>query len=85
MKGDTSKGTSCPSALGFAIEELCSKIHDRCFEDDYSDEDNDIDFDEIEYSSPTNTMKAKCPECGAEISFEGGCAICHECGWSKCE
>jgi ribonucleoside-diphosphate reductase alpha chain len=85
MKGDTSKGTSCPSALGFAIEELCSKIHDRCFEDDYSDEDNDIDFDEIEYSSPTNTMKAKCPECGAEIAFEGGCAICHECGWSKCE
>ena len=85
IKGDTSKGTSCPSALGFAIEELCSKIHDRCFEDDYSDEDNDIDFAEIEYPLPTNTMKAKCPDCGAEIAFEGGCAVCHECGWSKCE
>ena len=28
--------------------------------------------------------KAKCPECGAELSFTGGCNICSSCGWSKC-
>lgn len=28
--------------------------------------------------------KAKCPECGAELSFTGGCNICPSCGWSKC-
>ena len=29
--------------------------------------------------------KAKCPECGAELSFTGGCNICPECGYSKCD
>jgi len=26
----------------------------------------------------------KCPECGAEIEHEGGCAVCRSCGYSKC-
>ena len=26
-----------------------------------------------------------CPQCGEELSFEGGCNICKSCGWSKCE
>ena len=25
-----------------------------------------------------------CPECGRDLSYEGGCLICHSCGWSKC-
>ena len=29
--------------------------------------------------------KAKCPECGAELSFTGGCNICPECGYSRCD
>lgn len=32
-KGDTSKGTSCPSAIGFALEELNEKIKSRIFDD----------------------------------------------------
>ena len=32
QKGDTSIGTSCPSAIGYAIEELCNKINDRLFD-----------------------------------------------------
>ena len=31
-----------------------------------------------------NEEKAKCPECGAELSFTGGCNICPSCGWSRC-
>lgn len=31
-----------------------------------------------------NDDKPKCPDCGAEIIFEGGCNVCKECGWSKC-
>ena len=27
----------------------------------------------------------KCPKCGAEIIHEGGCNICKNCGWTKCE
>lgn len=25
-----------------------------------------------------------CPECGEKVNFEGGCVICTNCGWSKC-
>ncbi|HWQ50349.1 MAG TPA: vitamin B12-dependent ribonucleotide reductase, partial [Terriglobales bacterium] len=25
-----------------------------------------------------------CPECGAEVTHEGGCVICRNCGYSKC-
>ena len=28
--------------------------------------------------------KTKCPECGAELSFTGGCNVCPSCGWSRC-
>ena len=32
QKGDTSIGTSCPSAIGYAVEELCNKINERLFD-----------------------------------------------------
>ena len=25
-----------------------------------------------------------CPECGSAIEFEGGCCVCHSCGYSEC-
>ena len=27
----------------------------------------------------------KCPECGADLVFEGGCNTCKNCGYSKCD
>jgi ribonucleoside-diphosphate reductase alpha chain len=27
---------------------------------------------------------AKCPECGETLTHEGGCDICKNCGYSKC-
>jgi ribonucleoside-diphosphate reductase alpha chain len=35
----------------------------------------------------SNTSKGKaksCPECGSTIQHEGGCVICRNCGYSKC-
>lgn len=29
--------------------------------------------------------KPKCPECGAELVFEGGCNSCKMCGYTKCD
>ena len=29
-------------------------------------------------------LGGKCPECGADLIYEGGCVHC-TCGWSKCE
>lgn len=25
-----------------------------------------------------------CPECGGVIEHEGGCSVCHDCGFTKC-
>lgn len=38
----------------------------------------------IEEIVSTKSNKIKCPDCGEEIIFEGGCVICPSCGWSKC-
>lgn len=29
--------------------------------------------------------KAKCPDCGKELTFTGGCNICNNCGYTKCD
>lgn len=75
---DTSKGNSCPQAIGYALIELNKKIQDRCFADD----EEEI-VEEIKNTEPT--IQYECPECGKELAFEGGCVICHNCGWSRCE
>lgn len=36
-------------------------------------------------NKPVNVNAPKCPKCGAEIIHEGGCNICKNCGWTKCE
>ncbi len=32
----------------------------------------------------SNAMFGACPECGGVIEHEGGCCICHACGYSEC-
>lgn len=84
--GDTSPGTSCPSALGIALKELNEKIQDKCFDDTENVSDININsIDEIQSSKKTDISdKPKCPDCGSELVYEGGCNICRNCGWSKC-
>lgn len=96
QKGDTSIGTSCPSAIGYAIEELCNKINDRLF--DGTDIDDNLIFDDSDHNMMIEswyedskseiedlTTKPTCPECGEPLVFEGGCNLCKACGWSKCD
>lgn len=75
-KGDTSKGTSCPSAIGIALEDLQNTM-------DYYHVYNEL------LSSTDCESSAKkgdnCPECGQKLRAEGGCQVCAECGWSRCE
>ena len=87
-KGDTSPGTSCPSAIGRALKELQDKMSDRCFADtdDVEDEVSSGHNDPIKVTEKVKKRNTpKCPECGEEITFEGGCNICKSCGWSKCD
>lgn len=86
-KHDTSKGSSCPSAIGYALEDLCDKIKDRYFADfdlENTDEYIEEPLQEIEDCEKCNN-KPQCPECGEDLVFEGGCIICKNCGFSKCD
>ena len=33
---------------------------------------------------PKKSSTLKCPDCGEELEFSGGCVVCTNCGWSKC-
>ena len=80
-KHDTSPGTSCPSAIGKALQDLCAKMQDKCFVDD---EDDDVE--EVQNTSGIKLGKnSLCPECGSKLQQEGGCNICKNCGWTKCD
>ena len=88
QKGDTSVGTSCPSAIGYAIEELCNKINDRLF--DGTDVDDSLIFDDSDHNMMIESWyedskseiedlqlnQSVCPECGAKLQHEGGCVVC---------
>ena len=82
-KKDTSKGTSCPSAIGYALKDLYEKMQDACMSDDDSDELEEFENHNVSKNEVDNA--AKCPVCGEKLAFEGGCNSCKACGWSKCD
>ena len=80
-KHDTSKGTSCPSAVGNTLKDLYSKISDRCFDCDILEETTT----HKKNNRITINNKSICPDCGSQLQQEGGCNICKNCGWTKCD
>ena len=77
-KGERLDGISCPDILAKAIQ-------------------SEYDSDEIYIKKtkhgkgkkrvikqPDKITANKCPECNGELKFEGGCSICIQCAWSKC-
>lgn len=76
VKGDTSPGSCCPMAVGYAIKEMWEEF-------------NGIGLQKpvVQAKKPVHVepVKVKCPDCGGELSFEGGCNICRNCGYTKCD
>lgn len=93
---NSSKGTSCPSAIGWALEDLEKKIKAMCFDDDEEAEvespqkvetpvletEKTPTVSEEKVSKSDDSMK--CPDCGAALNAVGGCIVCPECGWNRC-
>lgn len=73
VKGDTSTGKCCPSAIGKALLELNQR-----YIEDHANIDNEVLVKE-------EVTVSKCPECGAKLNFTGGCNSCPECGYTKCD
>lgn len=75
-KGDVSLGSCCPTAVGNALKDMHKEVLERiqCCEPVKGERRKEIIVD----------TKNKCPECGAELEFSGGCNSCSSCGFSKC-
>ncbi|MDR0524211.1 MAG: adenosylcobalamin-dependent ribonucleoside-diphosphate reductase [Candidatus Methanoplasma sp.] len=77
-KRDTSKGSCCPMAVGWALidmhQEMQREIKGISVETDRKERDGCG-------KPPVNP----CPRCGDELQFQGGCNICKSCGWTKCD
>ena len=88
-KHDTSKGSSCPVAVGNALIEMYEELQGELFED----KENKIQRSDkkpkrgkrVEVKPIDGIQSIPCPECGAPLVFEGGCNTCRECGYSKCD
>lgn len=77
-KYDTSPGSSCPVAVGNALLDMQIEINEEL------EIDNPKLITKKKETKSVILPKYKCPECGSEITFEGGCQTCKNCGWSKC-
>lgn len=85
--GDTSKGSSCPTAVGYAFLEMYEEMQHEINDDAEEIEMKPIKIEAKESKKDTKVevAKPKCPECGAELFYEGGCNFCRNCGYSKCD
>lgn len=81
-KRDTSKGSSCPVAIGNALVEMHNEFMDKYV---LSDTEHFVHECKCQKFQEEKTSNPKCPQCGGELIFEGGCNTCKNCGWSKCE
>ena len=81
-KRDTSKGSCCPVAIGNALLDMYNAMQTEIG----SDEEYEGECKEYEFLGEYNEdeITNPCPQCGEELTFEGGCNICKSCGWSKC-
>lgn len=85
-KGDTSKGSCCPMAVGKALLEMQLEMWDELGIKE-KEEPKQIVVKKVDYKKDEGTqkvVKSICPECGEEIEFSGGCNFCPNCGWSQC-
>ena len=79
-KNGISPGKGCPSAIGKAIKKLSEE-----FKKEYLGETKNINKYVAEVIKEHKKNKQKCPTCGAKLTFTGGCNVCPNCGWSKCD
>lgn len=83
-KKDTSKGNCCPTAVGNALIDMYKELQYE-IGDIEEDEKEVVAKKEVPRKKAEKTSSPKCPQCGGNLIFEGGCNICKDCGWSKCD
>lgn len=64
---------SCSDALAQAIEKAMTK-----------NPKNNKNKNGNGTSSKSDMIVGACPECGGVVEHEGGCSVCHDCGFTRC-
>lgn len=85
-KHDTSPGSSCPVAVGKALKEMWEEMRDELWNRNIPVASDGRKREEpTEPAEDLSGSRDTCPACHAKITHSGGCDICTNCGWSKCE
>lgn len=75
---DTSKGSSCPNAIGYALLDMRDEI--KSFLNVHPQTETITDTETI-----NSEDEHVCPICGnKELTHTNGCVTCPQCGWSRC-
>ena len=75
-KRDTSIGSCCPMAVGWALTDMYNEMKSQI---------KGISEEDVVKEEKPREVVNPCPKCGAELEFQGGCNICKSCGWTKCD
>jgi ribonucleoside-diphosphate reductase alpha chain len=67
---------SCPDAIGKAIE--------RFLERSSGPSSGSVPRSSTSATKGTLTQPLTCPDCGGTVEPQGGCLVCHFCGFSRC-
>lgn len=76
-------GLSCGDVIARTIQEEYNRYH-KCG-NSCAQCPNKCSKGTEPVKTQTEQKKHTCPECGNEIAFEGGCMVCKNCGFSKCD
>lgn len=82
-KKDTSRGSSCPMAIGKIIMQLQKDIWNELSDTNMEESNKEIKV-LVSVSNDNDNDYQKCPECGEQLSNASGCIVCTSCGWGKC-
>jgi ribonucleoside-diphosphate reductase alpha chain len=71
---------SCHSPSGFGADKIlsCADAVAKAIRNHMSSTGH------AEKMEKRSLFKGACPECGGRVEHEGGCAVCHSCGFSEC-
>ncbi len=99
LHNDTSKGNSCPVAIGFVLKEIQDELWKELkttkmtqkdiVKEEVTQKKSNL-TDEEQFFLKENGEVAfanrykKCPTCGDKLEFSSGCLTCKSCGFSKC-
>lgn len=84
-----SDGKSCPSAIAKVLSKIQKRLDNnqdwKTVVKKLDNVDEVVVSESIKSKDNTDTVsKGICPSCGESLTFQGGCNVCQNCGWSKC-